>query len=711
MSIIQRIRDRAAWIIIAAIALALIAFIVQDAFQNRSMFSGQSTTLGVVNGTEIDAVQFEERYKRAEEMYRQQGYPLNDMMRSSIRESLWNEYVDDAIMSGRYDDLGIRVTDDELNEILFGANPPQDLRQQFTDPNTGQYDANAASQQIQALRRQKNTPQYESFFNQYLPALRKNRQKEKYLSLIANSAYAPKWLIAKMDADRSQKSAIDYVNIPYSSVSDSSVAVTGPAIEQYVKAHPEEYKQETARSIEYVMFDAGPTSADTAEILSQVSALQDEFRSTDDMEAFLIRNGSETSYTDAFVLKSQIRSQRADSLVSLAEGEVAGPYIEGGNYVLAKMIAKRIMPDSVTVRHILIKTADQGRPTLADSTAKARVDSIVTAIRGGANFNEMVLRYTDDQGSKDKAGEYEFASSQFSGISKEFAEVAFYGLAGDRKVVKVENPAYAGYHYIEVLSQRKFEPAYKIAEYSKAILPSQETTTRVNGLAAQFAAESRDKKAFDENARKQNYNKLIAHDLKPLDAMISGLGSSREIVRWAYEAEPGSVAETPFQVEDKFVVPVLTRVEEEGLMSVERARPLVESVLRNEEKARQISSRIKGATTLEAVAQSTGQTVAQADSIMFGSPFVPNVGQEPKVIGASFNKAYQNAISPAIDGNGGVFVIKVREILAVPADVIDISQQQTDMLRGQERIFSDPRVVTEILKKTVKIKDNRHKFF
>src|SRR5690348_6664691 len=106
MSIIQSIRDKAAWIIIGAIALALIAFIVQDAFQNRNMFSGSTTSLGSVNGTNIDAVSFEERFKRAEELYRQQGYPMNDMMRNNIRESLWSEYVDDAIMTDHYKDLG-----------------------------------------------------------------------------------------------------------------------------------------------------------------------------------------------------------------------------------------------------------------------------------------------------------------------------------------------------------------------------------------------------------------------------------------------------------------------------------------------------------------------------------------------------------------------------------------------------------------------------
>jgi peptidyl-prolyl cis-trans isomerase D len=379
--------------------------------------------------------------------------------------------------------------------------------------------------------------------------------------------------------------------------------------------------------------------------------------------------------------------------------------------VLVKMMDKRNVPDSVKVRHILIKTGDPGKPLLADSIAKKRIDSIATAAKNGANFNDLVVKYSDDPGSKDKGGEYEFPFSSFAQLSREFAEVAFYGNVGDKKVVKVDNQSYSGYHYIEVLSQKKMEPAFKIAEFSKAIVPSDETIQRQTGLAAQFAAESRTKKAFDENAKKNNYNKLIATEIKPLDAVINGLGTSREVVKWVYENKPGQVAESPFQVEDKVVVPVVTRVYEKGLMSVEKARPLVESIIRNDEKAKLIAAKIGKPASLEAVAQTTSQQVAREDSIMFSSPFIANVGQEPKVIGAAFNKNLLNKISEPISGNGGVFVIKVESQEAVPAAVGDAGQEQANLIVNARRAYSDPRIINEVLKKTVKIKDNRHKFF
>jgi peptidyl-prolyl cis-trans isomerase D len=711
MSIIQSIRDKAAWIIIGAIALALIAFVVQDAFRNNRLFSGSANFIGKINGQKVDAVEFEKRFTQAETQYRNAGYPMNDMLRQNIRESLWNEYVSNAIMGERYERLGIMVTDRELEDMLFGANPPQDLRQQFTDPKTGIYDANAAYQQIQALRKQKNSPMYQSFFNQYLPALAESRQKEKFVSLISNTAYVPKWLVEKLNVENSQLASISFVNTPFTTIPDSAVKVSDDDIKEFVKNHPEEYRQEKSRSIDYVLFDAAPTAADSNAVLQQIEALKNEFATTQDVQGFLTRNSSEVPFYDGFTLKSRIQVPNADVIVNLAEGQVYGPYLDGGNFTLARMIEKRSMPDSVKVRHILIKTGEQGQQVIPDSVARKRIDSIATAIQGGANFDSMVVKFSDDQGSKDKGGVYEFSSTQFGTISREFADVAFFGRVGDKKTVKVSNQQYSGFHYIEVLSQRNFEPAFKIAYLSRPILPSDETVSTANGLAAQFAAESRNRKQFEENATKRRLNKFSAADIKPLESMITGVGASREMVRWIFNAEVGDVANSPFQVADKFVVPVVTAAFEEGLMPVEVARPIVAPIIMNQKKADLIIKKIGNASTLEAVAQATGQQVSRADSVMWSSPFIANVGQELRVVGAAFNKANLQKLSEPIPGNGGVFVIKTENVSAIANPNFDASQQQMSLQQYHQRALSDPRLILDILKKGAKIIDNRHKFF
>jgi peptidyl-prolyl cis-trans isomerase D len=712
MSVIQTIRDKAAWIIIGAIALALIAFIVQDALQGGGgggLFRGSSTTLGKVNGTSIDARDFEQRYKMAEENYRAQNYPVNDQLRNQIRESLWNEFVEDALMGEEYQKLGIKISDKEVGDILYGANPPDMLKRQFTD-STGVFNAQAAYQAIRGLK--KNTPQYNSFWGEFVPALEKARQREKFTALVGKSMYVPKWLLEKTNAENSQRSSISYVNVPYSTISDSTVKVTDEDVKEYVGAHKEIYKQENERSLVYVTFDAAPSKNDSEAVYNTVVKQREPLAAaatTADIQSLLTTNTSETPYFDGYVLSSRMQMTNADTLRKLADGQVFGPYLDGPNYTLAKMVGRRTMPDSVKCRHILIKIADQQGQTRTDSAAKKLMDSIETAIKGGANFDSMVVKYSDDAGSKDKKGEYDFASMQFSNLSKEFADVIFYGNTGDKKVVKVENDKYSGYHYIEVLSQKKMEIAFKIAYLSRPVVPSDETVNGASGMAAQFAAESRSMTQFTDNATKRKLNKFPV-DVKESDAMIMGLGEGREIVRWAFtEAKKGTVAEHAFLVGDKYVVPAVAQVFEKGDMPVEKARPLVEYKIRNNKKAEAIIKKIGSASTLDAVAQAAGQQVMRADSITFSSTFIPNVGNELKVLGAAFNKDYQAKISGPIKGEIGVFVIKIENISAVPNPNFDAKQQQQGMQQQMGAMIGYRTM--EVMKKSATIKDNRIKFF
>ena len=69
MSLIQQIRDRAAWIIFGAIAISLLAFIAQDYFFNKGRgSSGSGTTLAKINGESIDHDAFEHKVSFYEQL-------------------------------------------------------------------------------------------------------------------------------------------------------------------------------------------------------------------------------------------------------------------------------------------------------------------------------------------------------------------------------------------------------------------------------------------------------------------------------------------------------------------------------------------------------------------------------------------------------------------------------------------------------------------
>jgi peptidyl-prolyl cis-trans isomerase D len=185
MSILQTIRDKGAIISAFVIGLALLGFILMDAFSGRTGMGGNDTTIGSINGREIDYIDFQKKVQAQEEGARQQG-----MTPEQLQENVWNGEVMQVLMDDQFEELGMTVGKKELTDYLFGMNPPQDLKQRFTDPATGQYDATQASQLINNIRKT-GKPEDKEQLNRYLANLMFNRKVEKYTSLLTNSTYFP----------------------------------------------------------------------------------------------------------------------------------------------------------------------------------------------------------------------------------------------------------------------------------------------------------------------------------------------------------------------------------------------------------------------------------------------------------------------------------------------------------------------------------------
>lgn len=715
MSIIQQIRERAAWLVFGLIALSLVGFLLMDAFVGRSrLFGNRSTTIGTINGDKIEYNDFLKLVNDQEDQYKARGYQVNEGLQQNIRDNVWKQLVEESILSTDYASLGLDVSDKEINDMLVGANAIPDVKQAFTDPKTGVFDAQAAANQINQLRNiykagpKKDAKNYEGarrFFEESVPQIIKMRLREKYTALLANSTYVPKWMIEKINADNSQIAAISYVNTPYFTVSDSSVKISDDEINTYVSNHKDQFHQEDSRSIAYVVFDAAPTPADSAKIRQQLIDAKKDFAAAENPEVFLTRMASETPYLDAYMGKSRIQVPNKDSIFALPKGGLFGPYLDGGDYVIAKKIDEKVLPDSVRARHILVATVNpqSGQQILDDSSAKKKIDSIKNLIENGANFDSLAVKLSDDQGSKEKGGDLGYFTQDR--MVKEFGDFTFNGKKGDKKVVKSQ----FGYHYIEILDQKNFEPAFKVAYLSTKIETSPETDQAASGMANLFAGQSRDPKAFEANIQKDNLRKLLAPDITPAEYSIPGLGANRQLVRWIYDADLGNVSE-PYAVGDKYVVALVTEVNKEGTMSAAKARAQVEPILRNQKKADIIIKKLGTPASLEAVAAASGQQVQRADSILFSSPYIPNAGQEAKVIGSAFNKQLLGKpVSPLIPGNGGVFVIKVDNVGAKSNPNADLDQQRFT-LEQQEKSMVSYRAI-EVLKKLAKIKDDRGKFF
>lgn len=710
MSVIQKIQDKYAKLMAVIIAVALIIFVIMLAFENGgSLFrGGNADVVGKVNGEKIRAKDFEEMVTQQEAYMKQQGYN-GDGVREQAIDAAWNQEVNLLVLSSEFDKVGLNVGQKELGDVLYGANAPADLKQSFTD-STGFFNAVLAKQKIDQMMKS-GTEQEKAQVNNYLNSLEKSRLNEKYTSLIANSYNTPKWLVEKQNTDNSQISNISFVREVYASIPDSSVNVTDGEIEEYISKHKKEFKQEENRSIAYVLFSAQPTAADSADARNKIMELKAELDSTNDIKGFLAGQGIQ-NYYDGYINGTRLQIPSKDSIIGIPVGTVYGPYLDGGNYSLAKMIGKRTQADTVKIRHILIGLTQQDPqtgqsfPIRDTATAYKLADSIRTAIQKGSSFDSMVTLFSDDQGSKTTGGVYDNVPS--GQMVPEFNDFIFGNPVGAKGIVKTDY----GYHYVEILSQKGSSTAYKIAYINTPIAASNETDNNANNEATQFAGSSRDPKSFEANVEKlkaKGVYKMIEPNITPNAYMLQGLGAiSRPFVKKIYQADLGEVV-GPERVGENYVVAIVTAVNEKGTQSVAQVRPLVEPLLRNHKKAEVISKKIGAANTLEAVAAALGgKSIEMADSIRFSGSSASVISSEPKVIGAAFNTANNGKTSQPIEGNSGVYVIKINNLAATAVLDANVQEQRKNNYMQSKMRGANP---VSALREAADIKDERSKIY
>lgn len=663
MSVIQNIRTKYAKLAGGVIAVALVAFILMDALSSRvNNLFGNDTSVVTVNGEEVEYVEYSRKIQNYETLYAA-NQELTDNLRTQIKEQSLSELVNNILVEEEAEKLGLTVTETEKKDMIYGPNPDQAVRsyQPFQNRETNRFDP----QYVKLFEQQADQLDPTGKAGQHWEAMKNyivnNSLTKKYNMMINAGVYLPMFMVKDKIDGQYEMASIDYVSVPYETINDEDVKVSDEEIKKYMKEHKEQYSNEySTRSIEYVSFRVLPRAEDTARALGVLEEIKTDFANAKDNESFVNRN-SEESYAGSYVMKANYRSFYADSIFNTSVGNVYGPYFENGSYKLVKVVDKKQYPDSVKCRHILIKTADRGQPIAADSTVKTRMDSVASAIKSGASFAQMVTQYSQDPGSVDKGGEYTFAFTQKSGLSKEFGDFIFNGKTGETKIVKVENSNYSGYHFIEILDQKNFKEALQLATITKALYAGDNTENDVYARAAEFASSNSTAEAFDKATEDPKVQKLVAENIKVSDFTIPGLANSREIIRWVYEAEVDEISSV-FSVPGSYVVAKLTKVQPKGLKELnDELRNSISVVVKAEKKADMISEKYKSASSLQAIAQQSNQEVSTVDSFRRSSSFIGPIGYEPKVAGYAFYKGLdKNKISPAIAGQSGVYYISLK---------------------------------------------------
>lgn len=692
------------------IAIALISFILMDSKSNSNRGRTGDDSIGSINGNSVDLIEFNKRVKIAEAKQSGQrgGQPLSAAESNQVREQVWNQIIAENVFFKEADKLGITLTPKELSDILKSNDQMNPLMQERSLLGAdGKLDQQKVAEALGNIKKATGE-QRDNIDAEVIDVIRLNAVAAKYGAMMNASAYYPTWMKEKEMAEDKNFATISYVTVPYSDISDSTITVTDEDINNYVVKHKKLFKQEAGRSISYLSFSQNPSVNDSAEARKLIENIKIEFAKDSSPKTFVARNSSTIAYQDEFLPLARIQSAVKDSMVKYGVGSIAGPFLDGGNYSLSKILDTKTLPDSVKARHILIGTRDRnsGAVLMEDSVASKLADSILAAVKAGANFGELAMKYSTDEGSKIKAGDLgTFGNGQ---MVPEFNEFCFTKSVGATDKVKTQ----FGYHVINIVNQSNFKPAYKIAIVAKPILPSDETINGANMAATKAAANksSKELKAYVEKnpALKLDETPMI---IKENDNAVGQMQDARNLVKWAFEAKQGAVSD-PIPVGKSFVVATLNKIYAEGTQDAATAKSGAESIIKKEKKAAMIIAKLGTTPTLEKAASTYGKQIlnAGADStISMTSKLINGIGVEPKIIGAAFNKDYQTKASPAIEGTTGVFVIKTNAV-----------QPRATTTPEQEAGFIKTRAGTlkqvcanwfEALKNQATIKDNRSKFF
>jgi len=709
MAVLETIRSKAGTIIIVVIGLALFSFVMQDMFSSgSSMFSNRDTSLGEINGKTVEGEEFQRRLTIAEENFKRgQGTStVDENTRQQLVNQVWTEYLDEYLFNEEMADAGIAVSDDELFDMVQGEEIDPQVMQipAFKDSVTGQFDKNLVIRFIKTQLSEENDPDglYRDSWAEFEQALMKQRRKDKYNNLIKKSMYVT---AAQAKADFKNKNNnvnVRFVQKKYDEIPDSTITVSDEEIKNYYNEHKYEFEQnDETRQIQYVVFQVNPSADDRQVVMEEVQKMKDEFQTTTNDTAFLNAN-TEQGYNQTVIKPGKVNPLISDAVFAAEAqaGIVYGPIIEGEKVRLVKVIKFLSTADSVKARHILISTRE-----VAEAVAMTRADSLLKAVKSGADFAELARKFSQDPGSGAQGGDLGwFTEGQ---MVPEFNDACFNGKVGDLVVVKSQ----FGAHLINI--QEKTAPNRKasVSYLDRSIAPSGKTVDEYYAKANDFAVSSRDLATFDAEAKKRDLFVVPFENLKSNDRQINDLGNSREITQWAYNAdrEIGEVSKV-FDLDGKYIVAALKGIKEKGFPPVNQLRATIEPLAKREKKASKfiedMTKAASGKTDIEAIGAALSLPVNQSN-YNFGSFAIPGAANEPYVIGVTFALG-KGKVSKPIKGKSGCYIVVIDdESTSGVTEDVPANQKNLKLIMAN-RASSN---VNNALTKLAKVEDQRYKFF
>ena len=677
MASLNTLRTKFGIVLSIVIAGALLAFILS--LKTEMGFSGNDPRVGVIDGEKIN---YSEYYNQYEQFKAQSGaQESNEQQSAMLANAAWQALIGKYVLTPGFDKMGLRVTEPERMSMVSGQHPSQAFYNAFADPRTGEYNVAAVHQ---FLSEAEANAQAQQAWAQLNEQARMEREVAKFLGLIKGGVYVNSLEVANGVNSANNTYAGKWAGKKYSAVPDSLIQLKLSDIKAYYNSHKNMFKQTPSRALSYVVFEVSPTDDDMLALEKSVAEVGAQFAATEELKSF-VRANRNGKIADNYVSAKQLSEEEAKALL---DGATYGPVLKNNEWTMARALDTKIVPDSMGIRHIVLPY-----------TQEALADSLLTVLKGGADFAQVAAQYSVYDATAANGGEV--GVMPFSAFSGEFAAALANAKTGD--IVKIASGD--AIQLMQVYRADKPSKHVQVASITYPVEASAATRRDIHNQAGTFSVNAKGSvEAFNDAASAAAVTPRIA-SLAQGERTIRGLEDSRDVARWAYGAEVGDVSEI-FPVGKDYVIAMLTEIDDNEFAPLEKVSAQIRAQVLRDKKYDYIVKELSG-STLDEQAKSLGTEVADFDNVTFGAFYVNGPGFEPRLIGAISSTTEKGVLSAPVKGLSGVYVFEV--------DDIQTSDKQTaegEKVRAQAMAESMAQQFSvQAIQQMAKIQDLRGKYF
>ncbi|MBQ3576066.1 MAG: SurA N-terminal domain-containing protein [Coprobacter sp.] len=682
MATLQKIRNQAG-LLIVVIGVALLAFIIGDFLNSGGTFLQMSkNNVAKVNGDAISPEEFQAKL----------GAETTDADRNRI----FTEMVMTKAMSDCAENIGITVSEEELNDLITGDNTSPLVLQQYTNPQTGQFDKEMLMSYLSQLfstdlttldeEQQYQIAMAQESWYAFEEAVKEDRVSRKMFNLVSKSLLPNDVDLESAFAETTKNVDIAYVPQLYTAIPDSLVEVSESEVKALYSKKRENYKIDENRTIEFVALSVSPTQDDFKATEELFNTLSETFATTENVQHVQYAQAPKEYMTVSTM------SPKMKEFVSKAKvGDVSETIFENNTYKKYRVMSTTVAPDSVEARHIMFAP-----------TQEALCDSIYNVLKNGGDFAELAKEYSVDTNTSSNGGSFGwFTEPMLSQLGTKFADAAFRGAKGVQKVT-----TQFGIHLLEVTDKTKPVDKAKVAQLLVEVKPSQETRDAQYYKLSKYMTEKGETAEFS-NGDIDNGISVQTAKIGKADITLSYSPTAREIIQWAFNADEKELSKI-FDVDKKFyVVAKVAKISDDEYETYEDLAPMLKTRLLQEKKGEKIAELLKEFASLDVAAEALASKVDTAKSVVFRSSVVPGIGFEPKLAGAA-PYAQVGELQAPVQGNRAVYLYKVvanNDVLSTFDKVSETNIYKSSMTKYiYERYF-------DLIYNLTDIDDNRTLFY